>query len=222
MPDASAFLPGLGILLVAVVLLWFVFGTQRNVRTAERVMKWLESGLPLLGPRTTLRWLGSSVAELRIAAPRPPWRAAVVMIVLEPRDLGALWALSRGRGRRDFLLLRLDLVRAPRWRADLIDPGAWTAHDRRADDLPFAREATWTDGAGSTVQLRHDDGAGLARLRAFWDRLHRQSGGAWRISVRPLVPHLEIHLLVPPLGAADARELLGTVRELGEAVSAAR
>ncbi len=222
MPDLSAVLQGLGIALVAVVLLWFALGTQANVRRADRVMKWLQDGLPLLGPRTTLRWLGSSVAELRIVEPRPPCRGATLMVVLEPRDMGALWALSRWRGRRDFLLLRIDLVRAPRFRADLIAPRAWTAHDRRGDDVPFHRERTWTDGAGAEVQLRHDDGADLARLRGFWDRLHRLSGGTWRISVRPLVPHLEIHLLVPPLQVSDARQLLGTVRELAEAVAAPR
>ncbi len=222
MPDPSPLLPGLGIALVAVVLLWFAFGTQANVRKADRVMKWLQDGLPLLGPRTTLRWLGSSVAELNIVEPRPPCRAAALMVVLEPRDMGALWALSRRRGRRDFLLLRLDLVRAPRFRADLIDPRAWTARDRRGDDLPFDREQTWTDGSGAEVQLRHDDGADVGRLRGFWDRLHRLSGGTWRLSVRPLVPHLEIHLLLPPLEVGDARQLLGTVRELAEAVAAPR
>lgn len=222
MDDPSALLPGLGIVLVAVVLLWFAFGTQTNIRRADRIMRWLQDGLPLLGPRTTLRWLGSSVAELRIAGPLAPLRAATVMIVLEPRDLGLLWALARRRGRRDFLLLRLDLARAPRSRADLIDPEAWTAKDRRGDDGPFDREETWTDGSGGTVHVRHDRAADLAGLRGFWDRLDRLSGGAWRISVRQLVPHLEIHLLVPALDASDARQMLGTVRELAEAVAAPR
>lgn len=222
MPDPSALLPGLGVVLVAVVLLWFAFGTQVNVRKADQVMKWLQDGLPQLGPRTTLRWLGSSVAELRIVQPRAPWRAAMLMIVLEPRDLGLLWALARRRGRRDFLLLRLDLVRAPRFRADLIDPRAWTAHDRRGDDAPFGREQAWTGSAGTEIRLRHDGGADLTALRGFWERLDRLSGGAWRISIRPLVPHVEIHMVLPRPGAGDARELLSTVRELAEAVAAPR
>lgn len=222
MPDASSALPGLGIVLVAVVLLWFAFGTQVNVRKADRLMKWLQDGLPLLGPRTTLRWLGSSVAELRIVEPRPPCRSAVLMIVLEPRDLGALWAISRWRGRRDFLLLRLDLIRAPRFRADLIDRRSWTARDRRGDDPPFQREQAWTDAAGVEVQLRSDDDAELDRLRAFWNRLDQVSAGMWRLSVRPLVPHLEIHLVPPSRDGADARQLLSAVRDLAEAVAAPR
>jgi hypothetical protein len=131
MPDLTAFLPGLGVLLVAVVLLWFTIGTQRNISTGNRLLRWLQDGLGVLGPRTTLRWLGSSVAELRIVGPLPPFREALVMVVLEPRDLGALWSLARSRGRRDFLVVRLNLVRAPRMAVDLVDPTAWTAGDQR-------------------------------------------------------------------------------------------
>ncbi len=222
MPEPSALLQGLGVALVMVVLLWFALGTQLNIRKADRAMKWLQSGLPLLGPRTTLRWLGSSVAELKIVDPRTPCRAAMAMIVLEPRDLSAIWALSRGRGRRDFLLLRLDLNRAPRFRADLIDPRAWTARDRRSDDAPFAHQDTWTDATGTTVAVRSDGAADLSRLRAAWDQLSGSSGGAWRISVRQLVPHVEVHCLFPSLETGDARRLLSAVRELAEAVAAPR
>lgn len=220
--DPSTLLPGVGIVLVAGVLLWFAFGTQVNVRKGNQVMRWLQDGLAVLGPRTTVRWLGSSVVELQIVQARPPWRVATVLIVLEPRDLGVLWALSQRRGRRDFLLVRLNLISAPRHPADLIAPRSWTARDRRADDTRFDHEESWVDGAGNEVRLRYDKQTDLAALRTFWDRLDRQSGGAWRISVRSLVPHLEVHLLVPSLKDADARAMVETIRELGEAVAAAR
>jgi hypothetical protein len=221
-PELTDFLPGLGTLLVAVVLVWFALGTQLNVRKGERTMKWLQAGLPLLGPRTTLRWLGSTVAELTIVQPRAPLRSAVVMIVLEPRDLAALWSLFRVRGRRDFLLLRCDLQRAPRSRVDLIDPRAWTARDRRRDDAPFRTEDSWVDARGASVQVRYDDAADAGRLRPLWDRLTAATGGAWRVSVRPLVPHLEVHTLLPRPEAHDAHAVLTVVRELAEAVGAGR
>ena len=47
---------------VAVVLLivgWFAVGTHLNVRKGESVLKWLQDGLPLIGEKATLRWLGS-------------------------------------------------------------------------------------------------------------------------------------------------------------------
>lgn len=213
MPDLETLAPGLLIATLAAVLLWFTFGTQANIRKGNRLLEWLQGGLSLLGHRTTLRWLGSSVAELRIVQPAAPFREATVMVVLEPRDLGAIWALSRSRGRRDFLILRLSLVRSPLYRADALDPRAWTA-GHLADGDPPARESTWTDGAGATVHLRYDPELDSERVRRLWERVARVSGGAWRVSVRPTVPHLEIHLLPPDPDAVSARALLEEVRDI--------
>jgi hypothetical protein len=218
MPDPASFVPGLLIAVLAVIMVWFALGTQRNVSRGNRLLGWLQDGLGALGPKTTLRWLGSSVAELRISKPRDPYREALVMVVLEPRDLGALWALSRRRGRRDFLLLRLSLVRAPTVRADLVDPRAWTAAHQREDDLEPERHEGWTDAAGRPVRLAHDGRADLLALQAHWNRLAEHSGGAWRISVRPTVPHLEIHVLAPDPGRDSARQLLDQVGELARAL----
>ena len=219
MPDPAAFLPGLLIVLLAAVMIWFTVGTQRNVSRGNRMLEWLQEGLGALGPRTTLRWLGSSVAELKITEPRAPYREALVLVVLEPRDLGALWALSRRRGRRDFLVLRLSLVRSPTVRADLVDPSAWTAGDRRSDELEPERQLDWTDAGGRTISIRHDGTADLSRLRSHWNALLRDSGGVWRISVRPTVPHLEVHLLTPDPERASARRLLDEVGELARSLA---
>ena len=222
MPDPSAFGPALLIVLVIVVMGWFALGTQRNINRGNRLLTWLQDGLPALGPRTTLRWLGSSVAELTIVGPRAPYREAVVMVVLEPRDLGALWAMARARGRRDFIVLRLSLVRAPRWEADLIDPEAWTAGHRRPDEIALDARDSWTDASGRTVQIADDGRADIEALRAHWERLAQHSGGAWRISVRSTVPHLEVHLLPPDVEQADARRLFTEIGALASAVSPER
>jgi hypothetical protein len=219
MPDPYALIPGLLIVLLAVVMVWFALGTGRNISRGNQLLQWLQEGLGALGPRTTLRWLGSSVAELRIMQPRHPYREALLMVVLEPRDLGALWALSRRRGRRDFLLLRLSLVRAPTVRADLIDPRAWTADHRRLDELEPGEGERWSDAAGRSIELRHDGRADLSLLRTHWNQLARHSGGPWRISVRPTVPHLEVHLLAPDPSRSSARELLDEVGALARALS---
>jgi hypothetical protein len=66
--------------------------------------------------------------------------------------------------------------------------------------------------------VRHDGRADLASLRATWARLGRLTGGAWRISVRPTVPHLEIHLLAPDPDRQAARALLEEVGQLARAI----
>jgi hypothetical protein len=221
MPDFETLFPALLIAALAVVLLWFTFGTQANIRKGNRILQWLQDGLGLLGPRTTVRWLGSSVAELKIVEPAQPFREALVMVVLEPRDLGAMWAISRSRGRRDFLILRLNLVRSPLYRADAVDPRAWTAEHLDDGDRPVV-ETTWTDPGGATVKVRRDPEFRLAEIGRLWDRLGKVSGGAWRLSIRPTVPHLEIHLLPPDPAKVSAHLLLGEVRDIAAGLIPAR
>ena len=88
------------VLVVLVFLGWFALGTQANVRRGNRLLRWLQDGMSLLGEKTTLRWLGSSGVELKVQEPIAPFRWAQVFVVLEPRDVPFLWWLSRRRGRR--------------------------------------------------------------------------------------------------------------------------
>ncbi|MGI9100878.1 MAG: hypothetical protein ACR2IF_00405 [Terriglobales bacterium] len=114
---------------IAVVLFvvgWFAAGTHINVRKGEQAMVWLQQGLPLLGEKTTLRWLGSSVVELKIPNAKPPFRDAEVLVVLEPRDVAPLWWVARLRGRRDLLVVRGALQRVPKSELDAADPRVWT------------------------------------------------------------------------------------------------
>jgi hypothetical protein len=126
MPDLSALVGALAVVVVVVFMGWFALGTQRNIRLGNDVLRWLQEGLPLLGRRTTMRWLGSSAVELRIADAAEPFREATVLVVLEPRDIGLLWAWARLRGRRDFVIIRADLRSAPRVGVDAWDPEGWT------------------------------------------------------------------------------------------------
>ena len=89
------------ILVVVFVVGWFAIGTQYNVRKGHQAMRWLQEGLPVIGEKTTLRWLGSSVVELKIQEAKPPFSHAEVLFVLEPRDVSIIWAFARLRGRRD-------------------------------------------------------------------------------------------------------------------------
>ncbi len=116
----------IAILVVLFVVGWFALGTHYNVRKGEQTLVWLQQGLPLIGEKTTLRWLGSSVVELKIPSAKPPFRDAEVLAVLEPRDVAPLWWIARLRGRRDLLVVRGTLLRLPRTEIEAADPKAWT------------------------------------------------------------------------------------------------
>jgi hypothetical protein len=194
--------------LLVAVMLGFALGTARNVRIGNETLRWLEGGLPLLGRRTTLRWLGSSAVELRMADAEPPFRDATIVVVLEPRDVGLIWAFSRARGRRDFLIVRANLRHAPRFSLDAGNPQGWTGRIDAPSD--GERRVAWADELDAIAT----PGADLAVARAAWATLDKASGGIWRLTIQPVVPHLEVHLRLPRSRGAAATELFGKIREL--------
>lgn len=214
MPD-SPFLYTFLILVLIAFMLVFAFGTQRNIQKGNTMLSWIQGGLPALGRRTTVRWLGSSAVQLKIVDPERPFREAEVVVVLEPRDLSWLWAWSRARGRRDFLILRARLERSPRFEVEAGDPRGWTGeHGLRKLDPDAWHEASWDDVG---VRLAHSADADPGALRGAFDELRGASGGVWRLSVRRDVPHLEVHVLPPP-GERPAARLFDAFRDLARAV----
>ncbi len=116
------------VVVVVFVVGWFAIGTQYNVRKGHEAMRWLQEGLPLIGEKTTLRWLGSSVVELKIQQAQPPFSTAQVLFVLEPRDVSIIWLFARFRRRRDLFIFRAGLRRPPQLELEALDPSAWSAH----------------------------------------------------------------------------------------------
>jgi hypothetical protein len=76
----SAMTELIGIAAVAVVA-WFAAGTIWNVRTGRALMRWMQGGLPMLGERTTVRWLGSTAVEMAISYGKAPYRLRAVTMV---------------------------------------------------------------------------------------------------------------------------------------------
>jgi hypothetical protein len=114
------------VVVVIIIIGWFALGTHLNVRKGHRFLEWLQSGLPLIGEKTTLRWLGSSVVHLQIEHAREPFRRVEVLVVLEPRDVPPLWLLSRLRGRRDLLIVRTELRFVPKVQVEILNRQAWS------------------------------------------------------------------------------------------------
>jgi hypothetical protein len=194
-------------------LLLFVFGTQGNIRRGNAFMSWLQTGLPALGKRTTVRWLGSSAVVLNILEPHEPFAEAEVLVVLEPRDIGWLWAWSRRRGRRDFIILRGRLVRAPGFELEAGDEATWTGADR----LEKLESAAWRQTQWAGITVAYTSEADVKTARAIWDELARASGGVWRMSVRRDRPHVEVHVVPPNTSETVAADLVQAFRNAGKA-----
>jgi hypothetical protein len=208
-----------GMVLVIAFLLWFAVGTQRNISRGNELLRWLQGGLPQVGQRTTLRWFGSSAVQLDIDDAKAPFQSVQVNVVLEPRDIGWLWAWARRQGRRDFVILRGTLPDPPRLE---VEAGGrrrgWTGGDRLDRLDPSAWERTrWDDPAGM-IEVAHSarvDGSDLEAIRVVWGQLVKSAGGVWRLSVRNLPPHLEVHVEPPTESEVGSECLLLAFRELG-------
>jgi hypothetical protein len=208
------------IVLAVIVMLWFTWGTQRNISRGNDLLRWLQTGLPELGRRATVRWLGSSAVEVSIVEPAEPFTEAVVVVVLEPRDVPWFWAWSRRRGRRDFLIFRGRMDRPPGLELEAGDETGWTGTDRTSalDEDAWRRVEGW--GRPGLVVF-HAPGADPDVVRSGFARLDDASGGVWRLSIRRAPPHLEVHVRPPETGDADAADLVRAFGELARAVSRA-
>jgi hypothetical protein len=210
----EAFQPLLFVL-VAAVMGWFGGGVIFNLRRGNAVLKWMQAGLPALGEKTTLRWLGSSAVQLSIGKAKPPYRRFELVVLMEPRDVPWLWALSRARGRRDLLILRGQLTSAPRLEYDVVAPASWTGRSVLAQ----AAQARWGSeeledyrflAPTASLPVSSRDVPGLL------ESARRVGPKIWRLSVRREFPQLELHLPLPDPKTADARQFFEAVRSLGQ------
>jgi hypothetical protein len=198
---------------VLLVLGWFAIGTHVNVRKGHAVLRWLRDGMPVLGERTTLRWLGSSAVELKVQRATGPLSSAEVFLVLEPRDLPVFWWLFRTRGRRDLLVLRATLRTPPRFELEAFDRRAWSvrgmSHSLERDrwnSIPLP------PGSPLVAYSRgHTAGAeGLLAVAAFPEL------SLVRVAVHSGAPHLEVQWELAGFEALDSPRVLSTLTRLAE------
>ncbi len=201
----------IGIIAIAVVA-WFAAGTIWNIRKGSALMRWMQDGLPLLGERTTVRWLGSSAVEMVIRDGKAPFASVTLVIFLEPRDMPWAWALGRSRGRRDTLIIRGVLRRTPVIELEALDHASWSGRDILGQVPP---EWPVREAGSKGVAVHHASAAALAHADVLL-KLAQQAGLAVkRLSVRRTEPNFQVHVSIPDRGQA-ARGLFEAVHVLAE------
>lgn len=216
MSDSIGF--ALFVVAVLVVLGWYAVGTQYNVRLGNRALQWLQQGLPVIGEKTTLRWLGSSVVELKLAKPRDPFRAVDLMIVMEPRDIPPFWLLGHLEGRRDLVIIRAHLNNAPRFELEARGDKTWGTASAKRDP-----KGTWTEltgGLPNGVRAEYRGDISAERAREMLGKALAPDVHLTRLSIARGVPNLEMHLLLPPLNQSSAPRLFTRLRDLSQNLTA--
>jgi hypothetical protein len=203
----------IGVAAVAVVA-WFAAGTIWNIHAGRELLRWMQGGLPLLGERTTVRWLGSTAVELVIDQGKAQFAKVTVVIFLEPRDL-PWWPLSRMRGRRDTLIIRGVLRRAPSFELEALDPATWSARDA----LVRVPRGWLHAAAPGGVVVHHAGAPALGHAYALLEIAQRAGMNVWRLSVRRTEPHFQLHVPLPDR-RQGARDLFQAVHALADRVLA--
>jgi hypothetical protein len=177
--------------------LWYGGGHLYNRRRGQRLFRWLEAGLDVLGGEREAGWLGSPATGARINVTRatPPFRRLEITLLLENREMLPLWLVSRLRGKRDGLIIKATLRSPRRGEVEIVPATGPVAQGmRREQERPWA----WEEGPYGLFIAYRDSGArpqaaGLASwLEAYGAHLHRFS---WRKAD----PHIQLQANVAGL-----------------------
>jgi len=206
------------ILIGVVIVAWFALGMIYNLRRGDAILKWLRRGLPGIGPKTTFRWLGTSVVEMSIQQAKRPFRRLDTLLVLAPRDVFWMMLMARLQGREDFIIFRGHLYASPPVDLELVDPKSWSG--RMA--LKQARSRNWESRPYGELQLMAPRGQ-LDLAAQTLDHLHsvmdELSPRYLRFSLRHQSPHLEIHLPFPNTRTVDAQVYFEALRTLAQRIA---
>lgn len=205
------------ILAVIIIMGWFALGMIYNLRRGDALLKWMQAGLPLIGPRTTFRWLGTSVAEMGIGKAKRPFQRMDTLLVFKPRDVFWMTILALFQRRDDVLIFRAHLSSPPLLDLELADPNTWSG--RAALNQLIQRGWDGADYHGLRLMAPKNL---LTLAMTTLDRLSAPmkslSPRYFRFSLRKTAPNLEIHVPFPDPRAADAKAYFQSLSELARAV----
>jgi hypothetical protein len=188
------------------LVLWYSGGYLYNRRRGQRLFRWLETGLDVLGGERESGWLGSSASGARINVNRaaPPFRRLEITLLLENREILPLWLYHHLRGNQDWLIIRATL-RSPRRGEVEVVP----AKGRIAEGLRREQKQPWVwqerrDGLG--VAYRGNEAQRQVEALESW--LETCGAHLHRFSWRKTDPHIQLQVKVAGLLATSSETFL--------------
>jgi len=190
--------------------LWYGAGHLYNRHRGQRLFRWLETGLDVLGGEREGGWLGSpaSGARVNVTHAAPPFRRLEIALLLESREILLLWWFDHLRGKRDWLIIKATLRSPRRGEVEIVPAKGRTAQTlRKEQEQPW----TWQEGPHSLAIAYRGSGAqrqvaGLAPwLEAYGTYLRRFS---WRKTD----PHVQLQMKVAGLLATSSETFLADLQ----------
>jgi len=182
--------------------LWYGGGHLYNRHRGQRLFRWLEAGLDVLGGEREAGWIGSpaSGARINVIHAAPPFRRLEITLLLENREIPLLWLFDRLRGKRDWLIIRATL-RSPR-RGE-IEVGSAKRRAARRREQPWA----WQDGPHGLAVAYQGPGA-QRQVAALEPWLETYGRHLHRFSWHKADPHIQLRMNVAGLLATSSEAFL--------------
>lgn len=191
------------VILCSLLILGYIRGFYLNRRKAEQVTNWLKSGLQLWGQITPGAPLGALATGGRwmIYQPPAPFQRVEAIFLLEPQENLLFWLFYRLQGRRDELILKISLKKAPSSRVEIRH--ARRGISRRSGLIPpesiaaAGFEITPPDANLPTLGLQHF----LSQYRT----------AIWQIIRQGEKPHIILRAWLPALLSYPPEEFFAAV-----------
>jgi hypothetical protein len=215
------------ILVILAVVGWFAVGTQVNIRKGDKVLGWLRQALRTIGEKSTLRWLGSAVVELKIQDAKAPFHRAEVLAVFEPRDVAVLWWYHHLRGRRDLLIFRAQLRQPPGFELEALEPDGWSTRGveqhvrfRNWDPVTVGEHLPAGDSHANAPRLRVYKAGNVPHVQeliaGLLTTISAPNCPVLRLAIRRSDPNLEVHWRLPDAQKIPAQDLFERLQRLGK------
>ena len=200
-------------IVLAVLVALYMIGTWLNRRRSKKLGLWLAAGVGVLGGQTLWKWVGTmtSGAQVTIVGAHKPFRQGEILYLLLTREFLPLWGIELLRGKRDLLVMRVDLAAKPAREFEVVPirGSLRTTLDRNAGAVPWQ----WQEMvAGLGLATRTDPGGQTAAaVRRFVDAY-----GPFldRLSLRKGSPQLILFAQLSGIERKPAKEFLGAVRDV--------
>jgi hypothetical protein len=204
-------------IVLAVLVAGYMLGTWLNRRRSKELGLWLAEGIGVLGGQTLWKWVGSmtSGAQVTIAGASKPFRQGEILYLLLTREFIPLWGIELLRGKRDLLVMRVELTARPAREFEIvpIQGNLRKTLDRNPGAIPW----NWQEMPAGLGLATHVDPGGqtAAAVRKFLDAY-----GPFleRLSLRKGSPQLILFARLTGLEKRPAKEFLAAVRQVVGAV----
>ncbi|HEY7347629.1 MAG TPA: hypothetical protein VH599_04865 [Ktedonobacterales bacterium] len=195
---------------------WYFVGVWLNRARGIRLARTLrERLLAMEAEDLSGRWVNASIFQFVGQRAAAPIGKLAAVIVLESRELALIWLVNLLRGRRDLLVIRLELRSAPKAGVELEAHRSQSKPER--DVRPRITEPGWEQTTINGYTLHYQ--AGAARLVAtLTPLLHEWQSQMIRLSISASSPHLLLSLSPAPAVLA-AENTFAAVRKLAEAIT---